>query len=69
MNLKKINLSIVCIIYFSLNSILCSQSTSDFELHNRYRNNRENFRKYFKSIGKENGQGLPFKNNPDNMSK
>jgi hypothetical protein len=39
---------------------LNAQTTTDIELHNRYWTYRENFRKYFSSIGKENGQGLPF---------
>ncbi len=46
-------LTLVCV---NLNA----QSTTDLELHNRYWTYRENFRKYFKSIGKENGQNIAF---------
>jgi hypothetical protein len=40
--------------------LLFSQTTSETELHNRYWNYRENFRKYFINIGKENGQSIAF---------
>jgi hypothetical protein len=36
------------------------QSSTDIELHNRYWTYRENFRKYFISIGKENEQYIAF---------
>jgi hypothetical protein len=40
--------------------LLFSQTTSETELHNRYWNYRENFRKYFNSIGIGLGQSLPY---------
>ena len=54
--------SIFVITYFLVleSTNLKAQSTTDIALHNRYWTYRENFRKYFISIGKENGEGLPF---------
>jgi len=52
--------SITLIFFLVSFNNLDSQSSNDIELHNRYWTYRENFRKYFISIGKENGQNIAF---------
>jgi hypothetical protein len=56
-NIKTIALGL----FVCLNHYLQAQvSSTNAELHNRYWNYRENFRKYFTIIGPNAGEGMPF---------